>query len=38
MYKTEKIAHVRAQIIDKNKDPIAIVDMKNIKIVKSREV
>lgn len=38
MHKTEKIAHVRAQIIDKNKVPIAISDMKNIKIVKSNEV
>ena len=38
MHKTEKITRVRAEIIDKNKVPIAIFDIKNIKIVKSKKV
>jgi len=38
MDKTEKIARVRAQVLDKNEVPIAIFDIKNIKIVKSKEM
>ena len=38
MDKTEKIARVRAQVLDKNKFSIAIIDIKNIKIVKSKEM